>query len=137
METSFNAEKAIVDLIKTGNREERIVGLFMRAKKMNPENELQFKSIVRRQLPEVGDLVYYSDKKIITTLKHLIDTADFKWKLTTLFKYIDEDLEELQGDEPIIKLKNGERIYDIEELKRLESSGRIYYDNGTWRERNL
>ena len=134
MEKEFNSTEKINSYIKSKDKKTRIIGLFLRAKGVRPENQEQLNRIFRRHVRAAKELDCYSDERIITALKYLIDNADFKWELSTVIKYIDEDFDKLDGKKPIITLNNGERIYSVERIKQLEREGKIYYDNKGWRE---
>jgi len=134
MEQKFNPQQKIIDYIKSDDKKTRIIGLFIRAKKYSPENQEQLNRIFTRHVRAAKELDCYSDEKIIQTMKYLIDNADFKWELSTVLKYIDEDFNKLEGKNPIITLSNGESIYSVERIKQLERDGKIHYDSKNWKE---
>lgn len=135
MENKFDYEKKIIQYIKSKDKKETpIIGLYMRAKGMKPENQAQVDSIYKRNIKPAKELICYSTDKIIETMKYLIDNADYKWTLESVLKCIDEDLYKLCGIEPIIKLKDGEQVYSVERIKQLERDGKIYYDTKGWKE---
>ena len=135
-EEQFNADEKITAYIKSKKKEARTIGLFIRAKKMKPENQAQLNGIYKRNVRATKELDPYGDNRIIRTMKYLIDNADYKWTLETVLKHIDEDFDSLEGKEPIITLKDGERIYSVERIKQLERDGKIYYSKNRWQENN-
>jgi len=128
------SDMRIIEDIKSKDKLTRIVGLYARAKKIFFDNDIQIMRFHQRHKGDARYLDCYSDRKIIRTLKHLIDEADFKWNLGTVSKFIDEDFDELVDKKPIIILKDGERIYDVERLTQLERDKRIQYQDGKWYE---
>jgi len=112
----------------------RIIGFFLKAKNIKPENKEQLYRIYSRHVKDARELDCYSDEKIKRTMKYLIDNANYKWTLGSVLKHIDEDFNLLEGREPIITLKNGEAIFNLERLKQLEREGVIYYTNAGWKE---
>lgn len=130
-ETSNNK---ILEYIKSDNKVTRIIGLFMRAKKMVIENNIQMSRIYARNVKAAKELDCYSDKRIIKTIKYLIDKADYKWTIESISKHIDENFEILEGKKPIIVLSNGENIYSVERIRQLERNGKIYYTGSRWKE---
>jgi hypothetical protein len=113
----------------------RIIVEYVKVKKIYFENYEQASGFFQRNNRAIKDLACYSLDRIKGVMDYLSKKADYKWTLETVLKFIDEPMEKLTGQEPIIILSNGERIYDIERLKNLEQSGRIYWDNSKWRER--
>jgi hypothetical protein len=129
---NFNPQEKILQYIQSSDKVTQIIGLFLRAKNVVPENQEQLNRIYNRHVRAAKELDCYSNKKIIKALKYLIDEANYKWTLESVIKCIDEDFEQLEGKEPIIKLKNGEQIYSVERIKQLEREGKIYYDSKGW-----
>jgi len=130
----FNPKEKILQYITSTDKVAQIIGLFLRAKNTLPENQEQLNRIYARHVRKAQELDCYSNAKIIRAMKYLIDNADYKWTLESVLKCVDEDFDNLEGNEPIIILKDGEQIYSIERIKQLEREGRIYYDKNSWRE---
>lgn len=128
-----SAEK-VLSYIKSDDLHTRILGLYAKAKGVVFENNIQLSRFYSRHIREARELDCYSTEKIIRVMKYLIDNADYKWGLSTVIKHIDEDMDKLDGREPIIILSDGERIYSVERIKELERSGRIYYTTKGWKE---
>ena len=128
----FNPQEKIIKYIKSDDKVARIIGLYLKAKKIVPENQKQLNRIFARHVKAARELDCYSDQKIIRTMKYLIDNADFKWVLSSLLKYIDEDLDDLDGKKAMITLSNGERVYSVERIKQLERDGIVYYKGSSW-----
>jgi len=131
---TFNSAEAISKCMESEDKVEKIIGLFMKAKGMTVENQIQLDRIVKKNYLDAQEYDCYSSEKIIRTMKHLVDTADFKWTLSTLNKYIDEDFDKLEGKEPIITLSDGEKIFNVGRIKELEQEGRIAYIGKRWKE---
>lgn len=134
IKNNFNSEEKILQYIKSEDKKTRIIGLFLRAKGTTLENKEQLNRIYARHLRKAQELDCYSDERIMRTMKHLIDNAEYKWTLESVLKSIDEDFDKLEGKEPIIILKDGERIYSVERIKQLERDGKIYYNGSRWGE---
>jgi hypothetical protein len=128
------SEEKIKQYINSTSKTTQIIGLYAKAKKMKFIDQLHVSEFYKRHVKDVPYLLAYQIDDIVKTMKHLIDNADYKWTLATVAKFIDEDLDSLAGKTPIIILKNGERIYDINRLKELERAGRVYYQNKRWYE---
>jgi len=69
-----------------------IIGLFILAKEIDIISDDHLKSIISRNLRASRDLKPYPFKQIMATMKFLKENADFKWKLESVSKFIDEDL---------------------------------------------
>ena len=88
--------KEIPDLLKDKQKHVFVIGLYAKAKKVTFENVEQQQSFLKRYLRPARDLIGYNTQKIIDTMKYLIDSADYKWTLETVGKFIDEDLKVLK-----------------------------------------
>lgn len=97
----FNSEKYIYGLIEDKQRHIHIIGFYWKAKKYSFENLISARKSLRRDLRAAEALTGYSDKRIIETLKWLLDNPppSNKWTLETVHKYIDEDLQKIKGQE--------------------------------------
>lgn len=69
----------------------QIILAYWRHKGIDPDNEDQYKAILKRELRASGDLKGYDLEKIKKCFKHL-DGQKYltKWTLETVFKFIDE-----------------------------------------------
>lgn len=85
----------IPDLLKDKQKHIQIIGLYARAKKMVFESKEQQSSFITRNLRSAKDLSAYDFSRIISTMEFLVKTANFKWTLESVGKYIDEDLNNL------------------------------------------
>ena len=132
--TKKESDEEIVKYIGSKDIIERIIGLLARAKNVTFENNIQIDRFYNRNIDKATELDCYSCEKIIRTMKHLIDNADFKWELSSVIKYIDEDFDKLEGKEPIITLSDGEKIFNVGRIKELEQEGRIAYIGKRWKE---
>jgi len=113
----------------------QILAIFSKIKKYNFENYEQVQRFIKRNTRAAKELDCYSLSKIKQVAKYLGETANYKWTLESILKHIDEDLNDLVGEKPIITLKNGEQIYDIKELRTLEQDNKIFWDGKRWLER--
>ena len=111
----------------------RIIGEFANACEYRFGNYEQIQRFISRTIKIARRLDCYPVKQIRATIDYLKSTADYKFTLETVEKYILEDLDKLSGDESIITLSNGEKVYDVARLKELEDNKIIFYDDG-WRE---
>jgi len=99
---NFNSHLAINKMITTHEdkngklvkpqRHIAVIGLYILAKKMEVVSDEQIASIIKRNVRSANLIKAYPFKKIIETLKFLVDNADFKWTLETVSKFIDDDL---------------------------------------------
>jgi len=117
------------------SRHLQIIAIFIKISLYSFENYEQLQRFIQRTTRVAKRLDCYELSRIWEVLEYLKETADYKVTLETVEKYILEDIPKLKGEEPIITLKSGERVYDIDRLKELESKQIIHYDNG-WIENN-
>ena len=99
---NFNSQEAIKKLISPHEnakgkmvkpqRHIAVIGLYVLAKKMEVISDEQLASIIKRNVRAANLIKEYPFKRIIETMKFLVDKADFKWTLETVSKFIDEDL---------------------------------------------
>ena len=89
-------ESEIKNLLEDIQKHIQIIGLYGKAKQVIWDNKKQQQSFIKRNLRPARDLTGYDFKKIVDTMKYLIDNADFKWTLETVGKFIDEDLDKLK-----------------------------------------
>ena len=99
---NFNSQVAIKKLISPHEnakgkivkpqRHIAVIGLYVLAKKMEVISDEQLASIIKRNVRAANLIKEYPFKRIIETMKFLVDKADFKWTLETVSKFIDEDL---------------------------------------------
>jgi len=99
---NFNSQVAIHKLISPHEnakgkivkpqRHIAVIGLYVLAKKMEVISDKQLASIIKRNVRAANLIKEYPFKRIIETMKFLVDKADFKWTLETVSKFIDEDL---------------------------------------------
>ena len=59
------------------------------------DNKEQLKSFIKRNKQNANELKDYPIEKIANTIKYLNENADFKFTISTIGKYIDEDLNKL------------------------------------------
>lgn len=113
----------------------KILSIFATLKNARIDSYEQMLFFIKRNLKSAESLTIFPLEQVEKTLKYLLKNANYKVTLETVEKYITEDIEVLDGKEPIIKLTNGETVYDIQRLGDLEREGRIFYNGKTWLER--
>jgi len=72
-----------------------IIALYAKEKNVKWDNTEQARSFVTRNLKASTLLKGYDIEKIQKVMEYLKNTADFKWTLETVSKYIDEELNKL------------------------------------------
>lgn len=82
-------------LINVSRRDLHIIGLYWSFKNFRYNTLKAVETALKRDLRASQKLVEYTDDKINDTIDYLENYEDFKWTLETIFKYIDEDLDEL------------------------------------------
>lgn len=80
------------ELLKDNQKHIQVIGLYAKAKKVEFTSKEQQSSFILRNVRGAKNLVGYEMRKIVDTMKYLIDNADYKWTLETVGKFIDEDL---------------------------------------------
>lgn len=112
-EPVFSSKDIIPNLLEDKQKHIKIIGVYAQAKKVVFENKEQQTSFIRRNLRSAQNLVGYTSKQIIDTMKYLLDNADFKWTLESVGKYIDENL---------VEIKNINQSQDdfLDKLKQIE-----------------
>lgn len=83
------------NLFEVGRHELKIIVAFVRIKGITFENREQFKSFIKRNKKDAFELKGYSIERIIKTLKYLETMVDFKYTISSVGKYVDEDLTKL------------------------------------------
>lgn len=129
-----NSKQYLEVMSKDPKKHINVIALFAQVKGCDFENYDQIAGFIKRHARAAKELRCYDLNKIKKVLKYLLKTADYKVDLHTVLKYIDEP--QLDGEKPIITLKNGEKIYDTARLKILEQDNRIYWDGIKWLERS-
>lgn len=132
----WNTQEYLKGMEISKDKKIQIIALFARLKNYHFDNYEQMQFFIGRNQKAAKELECFPLDKIKATLQHLLDTADYKISLETVGKYVFEDIQTLEGDEPILILSDGEKIYDIERLKQLETDKRITYIKNKWCEIN-
>lgn len=132
----YNFEIQLEKMKTAKDKRMSIIAAYWKVKGVEYNNREQYNAALRRELRPSASLKGYDLDRVISTMKFLNKEADFKWTLETVHKYIDEDINQLKGQEPIIILKSGEKIYDVNKLTELERRQLVYYKNGKWYETN-
>lgn len=100
---SFKRKK---EALKADNRRHlQIISLYWEYKNIIIENEEQYQALFKRELRPAKNLIGFSDMQILDVMEWLENKNDFKWTLESVFKYITEDLDNI---EPIKKKKDYE-----------------------------
>lgn len=134
MPNFINSSQYLSEMEKDKKPHIQIISIFAQLKKYNFENYEQVQSFIKRNIRPAKELQAYSMDKIKKTGQYLKENANYKWTLETILKHIDEDLDSLEGKEPILILKTGEKIYDITRIKQLDKENRIIWDGNKWKE---
>jgi len=103
-------QEEVSKMISDKQKHIQIIGLYLKAKSPEISNKAQIQSFIKRNLRAAKELVGYETKKIIKVLDYLRNSADFKWTLETVGKYIDEDLDQVNQSEEDAKTKRQDEI---------------------------
>jgi len=95
IEEPFNTETYIKELKQSKQRHIQVIGLYWEYKHYNFENYKQCEKALKRELKPATDLAPFSDDKIHDVMDWIELNESFKWTLESVFKYINEDLDEL------------------------------------------
>jgi len=132
---SWNTDLYLREMEQSKNKRMMIIALFARLKNYHFDNYDQMLFFIFRNNAVAKRLECFSLDKIKATLQYLLNVADYKIALETVEKFILEDPQSLKGEEPILVLSTGEKIYEISRLRELESNRKIFFDKGEWHER--
>jgi hypothetical protein len=87
----FCADAYLQIMLADAHRHIQVIGIWIRETGLAPQNEEQFKSIIKRNLRPATLLKGYTDDDIISTIKALQRTEYLeKFTLETVGKYIDQ-----------------------------------------------
>jgi hypothetical protein len=131
----INSEQYLEKMLKDKKKHIQIIALFSKIKNYHFENYEQIQRFIKRNTRAAKELDCYSLDKIEQVAKYLDKTANYKWTIESIIKHVDEDINRLTGEEPIITLKNGEQIYEISKLRELERANKIFWSGHKWLER--
>ena len=95
---SADNEVIIPNLLQDNQEHIRIIGIYATAKNNRFQNIEQQRSFIRRNLRPAMNLKGYPMDQIRNTINYLVETADFKWTLESVGKFIDEDLNNLNNN---------------------------------------
>jgi len=84
-----------------------IIGLLLIAQKISFESKEQLSSFIKRHLRASRLLTPYKVRRIMEVMQYLHNTADYKWGLETVGKFIDYDLSKLK------KINEKGRAYEV------------------------
>jgi hypothetical protein len=119
--------------IETGLPYQKIMSKFLQLKGTAIDNYEQAIFFYTRNQSIASKMSGFSLEKIEKVYNYLkAKIGDYRIALETIGKYLEEDLDLLNGQEPIIILTNGEKVYELNRLKELESNGIICWRNNKW-----
>jgi hypothetical protein len=130
----FDSKEYLNKMLTDKRKHIQIIANLILEKNYTFENKEQLLWLIKRNVGVARRLSCFDIVKIKGILKYLLETANYKVGLETVEKYIMEDVNALKKEDPLLILKDGEKIYDTERLKKLESDGRIFYRDG-WHEK--
>jgi len=126
----WNKDYYLQYVLDTGLPYEKIIALFLQVKNTEISSYEEVNFFFSRNQRAAKDLTPFSLGRIKATLENLLKTANYRVALETVGKYIEENLE---GAEPIVTLKSGEKIYDTNRLTALEQRGEIKWNGKIWK----
>lgn len=103
----FDSNTYIEILKQDPQRHIQIIGLYWQYKHYTFENKDQAGKALKRDMRAASNLTPYSNERIIEVMDWLEANVNFKWTLETIFKYINEDLDELTA-----KMKYNNKNYE-------------------------
>lgn len=106
-EKKFDIKEKLEKMKSDSNRHIQVIGLYWDFKNYSYKTKQQYQNALKREMRAAKTLEDYSDKRITKTMKWLRKNVNFKWTLETVFKYIDEDLNQLSSqdnDEEEVKI---------------------------------
>ncbi len=135
----WNKDYYLQYAIDTGRPYQQIVAKFLQLKGTPIDNYQQVNFFFRRNEKLASELVGFPLEQIEKVYKYCETKMDsYRIALNTVGKYLEEDIDVLRandkGEDPIITLNNGEKIYDINRLCELERQGKVYYKDEKWHE---
>jgi phage replication O-like protein O len=74
-----------------------VIALYWVLKGFRIESKAEYSSALKRELRPAGELTAYPKERLKETMAWLKANADFKWTLETVGKYINENLNKIQG----------------------------------------
>ena len=86
----WNFNRYLKNLLEHKRKDLSIIGIYWEYKGFGFANRKQAQSQIRRDLKAAAELTGYSLDEIKHTAKYLNKTAEFKWTLETILKYINE-----------------------------------------------
>jgi hypothetical protein len=132
---NWNKDYYLRYAIETGKPYQKIIAKFLQLKETELENYEQAGFFFQRNEKVASQMIGFSLDKISKVYKYLESKmGSYRIALETVGKYLEENIESLDGTPPIIILKDGEKIYDIKRLQQLERERRIYWKNDKWNE---
>ena len=91
----FLFKNKLDEMTKDKQKHIQIIALYWQIKGFNFENKEQYQAALKRELRPARQLVGYSMDRIRETIEWLSEETDINFKLETVHKYIDEDLDNI------------------------------------------
>jgi hypothetical protein len=95
-EKEFNFKDILEEMFKDPKRHIRIIAQYWKFKGIMPENRDQYQTLLKREVRAARDLNGFSDEQIMAVMEYLETNETFKWNLTSVGKYIGEDLRRIK-----------------------------------------
>ena len=93
---AFLFKNKLDEMTKDKQKHIQIIALYWQIKGFNFENKEQYQAALKRELRPARQLVGYSMDRIRETIEWLSEETDINFKLETVHKYIDEDLDNIE-----------------------------------------
>jgi len=95
-EKKFNLQENLEKMKTNKNKIIQIIRMYILAKKMKIENAQELQLIIKRNARAGKELKPFSLERIKETMFFLSNTANFKWTMETILKYITENVDDLK-----------------------------------------
>jgi len=92
----FNFQNKLNDLLTNKRKDLQIIGLYWQYKGIKYTNDKQYQAGLKRELRAAKLLEGYDLDRIKEVMMWLEENTDFGWKMETIHKYIDEDLNKIK-----------------------------------------
>jgi len=92
----FSFKSKLEEMKKDKKRHIQIIALYWEYKNFQFANQQQYQAALKRELRPAKALIGYPDEEIVAVMDWLCDNVNFPWKLETIHKFIDENLDELE-----------------------------------------
>ena len=92
----FSFKDKLKSMFSSNDKRIPIIAYYWTVKGISYENEEQYEAGLKRELRPAGLIKGYPNERIKKVCEYLKETADFKWTIETIHKFIDEDIEKLK-----------------------------------------